>query len=145
MGKKSPMKSVNFNSPVNLDLNSLGELLEGLFRDDLQISSFLLENLKPISRSAQFPSIWPYQLRRLSKVIDFLDHLGWVEHTGDWDPFLGITKVDGTVIETESGYWNFNIGSNDTDPSNELFTMEIGEDSYITIPVHQIQQIDILC
>ena len=39
-----------------------------------------------------------------SKIIDAIESLGWLEHTGDWDPYLQIELKNGITFETESGY-----------------------------------------
>jgi hypothetical protein len=36
---------------------------------------------------------------------EFIEALGDEEHSGDWDPYLVITLMDGTKLETINGYW----------------------------------------
>lgn len=44
-------------------------------------------------------------LRGYQTLLRFINALGWVEHTSDWDPFLEITFRDGTKGDTMGGYF----------------------------------------
>jgi len=53
------------------------------------------------------------QLQAFCKMLDIIDWLGSIEHSGDWDPALIITLTSGRVVETEPGYFQCRVeGSN---------------------------------
>lgn len=93
------------------------QVVDSLFCNGIQISSFIFEKLTPITPlgiddlSLQ---IFTTQLKSLSKILNFLDRLGWVEHTSDWDPYLIIKLKNGAKIETQCDFWQFEIIRQDT-------------------------------
>jgi len=46
------------------------------------------------------------------KFMDLTILLGDIEHTGDWDPSIKVTMSNGDTVETEPGYYNFDIVGN---------------------------------
>lgn len=105
-----------------------------------QISVFIAENLKPLMLSANYPSLHIQDLRMYSKLLAFLDKLGWLEHTSDWDPYLKITFRNGEVIETPSGYWDFTVSEDGDNPHIEVTE----EDSTLFIDAHEILTIELI-
>jgi len=41
----------------------------------------------------------------LKAVLDAMDHVGNVEHSNDWDPYVLIDLRDGTQVQTPAGYF----------------------------------------
>lgn len=93
---------------LNEDQTKLITLLSsGAEQGGIQISSFILNQLEPLifhdfNNTSQSRV---NDMKTYIKVIDFIEQLGWIEHTGDWDPYLIITLNDDTEIETEHGYY----------------------------------------
>ena len=55
------------------------------------------------------------------RYLDLIVHLGNIEHSGDWDPYLLITFTDGSTLETPNGYEDISFGDfNDKDMPNAL-------------------------
>ncbi len=48
-------------------------------------------------------------------------HLGELEHTSDWDPYLYILFKDGTHIETQNGYPEIIFGDFNTEEQTQFF------------------------
>ena len=48
-------------------------------------------------------------LIKFIKDIELIEYLGYLEHTGDWDPFIIIKLKNGEQIETQSGYYDIEI------------------------------------
>jgi hypothetical protein len=38
------------------------------------------------------------------KFTEFLEALGWAEHTGDWDPYIQVEEIGGWICQSEHGY-----------------------------------------
>jgi len=49
------------------------------------------------------------EAQSLQVFIEFIEALGWEEHTCDWDIGLLITLRNGLLIDTGQGYCNFEI------------------------------------
>lgn len=47
-------------------------------------------------------------LKALMAWLDTMEQIAWIEHTGDWDPYLRITLKDGTILRTELHYYLIN-------------------------------------
>ena len=89
-----------------------------------QFADILSKEPFPINGNATLITIY-------ANLIDYaITRLGWEEHTGDWDPYLIITKTDDTTIETETGYENIEFGDfND----EEQFTAILHTDEITSI------------
>ena len=48
-------------------------------------------------------------LKAYAMGLELINQLGWLEHTSDWDPFLMIELKNGGEIQTESGYFLFEV------------------------------------
>lgn len=113
--------------------------LNKLLTSEPQISSFILENFQAFKLPHRHPIIVLPKLRKFQKFLKFLDLLGWVEHTGDWDPYLIITFLDGSTAQTESGYWSFEICENG--PDGEPYIEIENPDEPLRYAISQIQSI----
>lgn len=60
-------------------------------------------------------------LMLLKRYLDLILHLGELEHTGDWDPYLKVTLTNDDTFETITGYPEIMLGDfNDDDQPNAL-------------------------
>jgi len=69
---------------------------------NIMLSSKLMDQLAfetEIPEEHTYEAIASYLL-----LLKFIVKLGWVEHTGDWDPNMYIKTKDGTEYETGFGY-----------------------------------------
>ena len=133
-----PFNSIHYQEPMYY--RGIEEMLKSLFSDQLQISSFLLERLTPVTFDPDFPTLFPQYLETFSKVLKFLDNLGFIEHTGDWDPYLKITLRDGVIIETSSGYWDFKLRQ-----ENDMILLCVSDDPMIQeINIDLIQKVEVI-
>jgi len=53
------------------------------------------------------------KLQAYCKMIHFINWLGWIEHTSDWDPSLIITLKTKEIIETNPGYYLAEVKGNE--------------------------------
>jgi hypothetical protein len=122
------------------DLKTLQDLVLSL----PMISSFILDNLGRIQFYPRSDNQEAHinKLQRLSKTIELLDQLGWIEHTGDWDPYLEITLTTGKIIETSSGYWHFSV--QEKCPNGPYIEIENPTDEVLHYNVNLIKSIEIL-
>ena len=60
-------------------------------------------------------------LMLLKRYLDLILHLGELEHTGDWDPYLKVTLNDGSSFETPNGYPEILIEDFDEDYQHYAF------------------------
>ena len=49
-------------------------------------------------------------LMLFKRYLDLILHLGELEHTGDWDPYLKVTLTNDDTFETTTGYPEITIG-----------------------------------
>ena len=75
--------------------------IKGIIQREEHLSSALLDELVDtnIPENNPYPAIMGVLL-----MVDLIDKLGWVEHTGDWDLNMYITTKDGTQHESGFGY-----------------------------------------
>lgn len=81
------------------------------------------------------------------KLISFIDSLGSIEHSNDWDPYLCLVFNDLSEIETESGYYSFEVEDENLllHDSPDLIESDIpGEGLYHTIPIQSIAYIKLM-
>jgi len=95
------------------------EFMEKLFKDETQISGFMLDNLSPLTY------INDHSLKSFSKFLDcIVGQLGWIEHTCDYDPYLVIELKDNTDFETMNGYYLFDV------IDDKIYIEAPGDDEY---------------
>ena len=100
------------------------QLITMLSNTDIQLSGFLMDNMKPTMLYPSQPDSYNKQIiQQFSKYLDLIEKLGWIEHTSDWDPYIIIQFHDGTEFETESGYYSI------TEIHDTGFTIEYGTDN----------------
>lgn len=63
------------------------------------ISSELLDEISLTEVNGSYPGVLTLLL-----LIDLIETIGWVEHTGDWDLELIVTTYKGETFETGPGY-----------------------------------------
>jgi hypothetical protein len=140
------------------------KVVEALFDNEIQISSFILDQIS-VSRISNSDSgikieeenilsILTRDLESLSKVLEFLNALGWVEHTSDWDPWLMINFVDEQEqFESPSGYFLFDVDkiintivieAPDEENLEEDDERRFYKDGKYVIPINLIKSIDIM-
>lgn len=137
------MSQITINFKTN---NQIGEaqdyqnLLEQLFGDGLEISTLLLESLK-ITRHPLLGDAFIDDCKALAKSIGFIENLGYIEHTADWDLYLDITFINGTTSSTAGGYDQFEV----TEDNNlkMLDSTDEGEEYDLIIPISDIQAISV--
>lgn len=127
------------------------QTLLNTINNGIQISHLILDSIQHIDPS--------YNIQEIAKLLDLAEQIGYIEHTGDWDPYLdiqlktlsGIQIISGTresldtltqgqtSIGTESGYYQFNVEGEYI----SLHTAELGGDSEISIliPISDITKI----
>jgi hypothetical protein len=134
------------------------EFSKNLFKDDTRISCYILDHLMPWEPNQFMKEVKDqcHSLEKLSKVFQLLIcDLGWIEHTGDWDPFLQIEFHNKEVFTTESGYYLFDVDKQSCElvieaPDKEDLDLEdIKNKAYYVegnwrIPIVQIKSI-VLC
>ena len=109
-----------------------------IFNDGIHISTILMD-MDLSYKKPFFGDLIKSRLEKFQKIIEFIEELGWIEHTSDWDPYLIIETKNGNR-QTENGYTEFIIKENSV-----LFQPSIdGDDSDekpFLIPIHHIQKI----
>lgn len=106
------MKNLKIDLKTNNKLPNIKPDIENLCNNlfnntDNQISGILLDLL---SYTPLQLTVNPKRdLESFQKLITFITQLGWIEHTGDWDPYLIIEFNNGDKFETEPGYYDFII------------------------------------
>ena len=71
---------------------------------------------------------------KLAKDLELCDVLGDFEHTNDWDPYIEIDLKDGTKIETQPGYYYFDISEMESRGSHNW---EDPKDFEFWLPVYE--------
>ena len=99
------------------------------------------------------PDVTPVNINELLEQInayilfnEYIEKLGWIEHTSDWDPSVTVILKDGTKYENVPGYSAFEpINYGDTELSlptcQNWDTEDFNEDVIIKIPIKDIKQI----
>lgn len=109
------MENIKIKTQVQNGNQNDWEQLINLLDRNSQLSSFLFDIIskKPIELSEGYQQT--FDLPALVSFVKFIDILGNIEHSGDWDPFLVIINKNGKTYETESGYYNMEIMGKDED------------------------------
>lgn len=116
-----------------------------------QISSYLLEHLKPLElRKDWDPSYKKSEVTKLLLVKQLILDLGDAEHSGDWDPYIKLGYWDDNqelvYITTQNGYHVMQIDSDDILLEDELGMAPYQDEdiSYYRLPIASIHSITIL-
>ena len=86
------------------------------------------------------------ELEEISAYLQVIEGLGWLEHTGDWDPALVIGTNNGDTISLENGYWQFHL-LDDEDGEIYLISSNMGEDGQeyeVKVNIRDIESINII-
>ena len=86
------------------------------------------------------------ELEEISAYLQVIEGLGWLEHTGDWDPALVIGTNNGDTIQLENGYWQFHLLD---DEDGEIYLVssnmdEDGQEYEVKVNIRDIESINIL-
>jgi hypothetical protein len=114
---------------------------------DRQLSPFLMDNFNTLDLTKPINTINKRKtIQAFIDYIKFLTDLGWMEHTGDWDPYITLRFNNGRIQQyTEHGYYEMEL----TD-DNMLKIEDINEDeddpedtAYCFFNIDDIQSITI--
>ena len=86
------------------------------------------------------------ELEEISAYLEVIEGLGWLEHTGDWDPALVIGTNNGDTLSLENGYWQFHL-LDDEDGEIYLISSNMDEDCKeyeVKVNIRDIESINIL-
>ena len=86
------------------------------------------------------------ELEEISAYLQVIEGLGWLEHTGDWDPALVIGTNNGDTLAFENGYWQFHL-LDDEDGEIYLISSNMDEDyrEYeVKVNIRDIESINII-
>ena len=86
------------------------------------------------------------ELEEISAYLQVIEGLGWLEHTGDWDPALVIGTNNGDTIQLENGYWQFHLLD---DEDGEIYLVssnmdEDGQEYEVKVNIRDIESINII-
>lgn len=86
------------------------------------------------------------ELEDISAYLQVIEGLGWLEHTGDWDPALVIGTNNGDTISLEPGYWQFHLLD---DEDGEIYLVssnmdEDGQEYEVKVNIRDIESINII-
>ena len=142
LSSKSNWVGNNNNPKVNnaiLSLYCLGQAING------QLSGKLLDRFHDWNLSEEEAQKYE-ELEEISAYLEVIEGLGWLEHTGDWDPALVIGTNNGDTISLEQGYWQFHL-LDDEDGEIYLVSSNMGEDGQeyeVKVNIRDIESINIL-
>ena len=105
LSSKSNWVGNNNNPKVNnaiLSLYCLGQASKK------QLSGKLLDTFHDWNLSEEGAQKYE-ELEEISAYLEVIEGLGWLEHTGDWDPALVIGTNNGDTLTFENGYWQFHL------------------------------------
>lgn len=99
--------------------NIVKQLIKTYDDDRMQLSGQMIRKMDQwifdndhVTDNKQRMDMQILDLRVMKVFLDFLECLGAEEHTSDWDPYLEVVLRNGAKLETESGYWNFEVSGN---------------------------------
>lgn len=86
------------------------------------------------------------QIEAFKTFIEAFNSLAWVEHTCDWDPYIRVTLLDGTIHNAGTGYTEIIIEDEEPDM---MYIIQMDDDHEtepinLGIPVSNIQSLQIL-
>lgn len=143
LSSKSNWVGNNNNPKVNnaiLSLYCLGQASKK------QLSGKLLDTFQSWNLSEEGAQKYE-ELEEISAYLQVIEGLGWLEHTGDWDPALAIGTNNGDTIQLENGYWQFHLLLDDEDGEIYLISSNM-DDSYeeyeVKVNIRVIESINIL-
>lgn len=144
LSKKSNWANMSYSNPkVNnaiLSLYCLGQASKK------QLSSKLLDTFHDWNLSEEGAQKYE-ELEEISAYLQVIEGLGWLEHTGDWDPALVIGTNNGDTIQLENGYWQFHL-LDDEDGEIYLISSNMDDSSYeeyeVKVNIRDIESINIL-
>lgn len=143
LSKKSNWANMSYSNPkVNnaiLSLYCLGQASKK------QLSGKLLDTFHDWNLSEEGAQKYE-ELEEISAYLQVIEGLGWLEHTGDWDPYLVIGTNNGDTLTFENGYWQF-VLLDDEDGEIYLISSNM-DDSYgeyeVKVNIRDIESINIL-
>lgn len=141
LSSKSNWVGNNNNPKVNnaiLSLYCLGQAING------QLSGKLLDRFHDWNLSEEGAQKYE-ELEEISAYLQVIEGLGWLEHTGDWDPALVIGTNNGDTL-TLDGYWQFHLLD---DEDGEIYLVssnmdEDGQEYEVKVNIRDIESINIL-
>ena len=108
-----------------------------------QISTLAMENIGELVINKESHDRKIAMLYKYSRDMETIQQIGWFEHTSDWDPFLIIKLKDGTQLETESGYAEFNLSiKEDGHLTERTFAKHVAGDNSDNIRFIRIETAD---
>ena len=106
-------------------------------KNKIHYSPLILRNLKPLTFNPQSDlEIRTYQIKQISNLYQYIEDLGFREHSGDWDLSLIIHYYyngQNTKYESEAGYSNITIIENDIHIEDDNCTKIIPIQNLISI------------
>ena len=142
LSSKSNWVGNNNNPKVNnaiLSLYCLGQAI------NKQLSVRLLNKFHDWNLSEEGAQKYE-ELEEISAYLEVIEGLGWLEHTGDWDPALVIGTNNGDTLTFENGYWQFHL-LDDEDGEIYLISSNMDEDGKeyeVKVNIRDIESINIL-
>lgn len=143
LSSKSNWANMSYSNPkVNNAILSLYCLGQASKR---QLSGKLLDTFHDWNLSEEGSQKYE-ELEEISAYLQVIEGLGWLEHTGDWDPALVIGTNNGDTIQLENGYWQFHLLD---DEDGEIYLISSNrDDSYeeyeVKVNIRVIESINIL-
>ena len=143
LSSKSNWANMSYNNPkVNnaiLSLYCLGQASKK------QLSGKLLDTFHDWNLSEADDTKYE-ELEEISAYLQVIEGLGWLEHTGDWDPALVIGTNNGDTLSLENGYWQFHLLD---DEDGEIYLVssnmdEGGQEYEVKVNIREIESINIL-
>lgn len=98
--------------------SNVTDIIKTIFDDQIHLSTIMM-GAKPNYRRIGQGSLIIDEITIFIKYVNFITDLGWVEHTGDWDPYLTIEMENGTIHETGEGYYDLQLEDPNTFKDNE--------------------------
>jgi hypothetical protein len=87
------------------EITDYNDLFKQLDEQNMQLSSLIMDNFRPIPLGDMIDmSTKTFYLHRAINLERITMHLGWKEHTSDWDPYWSITLKDKPTFLTTPGY-----------------------------------------
>ena len=143
LSSKSNWANMSYSNPkVNNAILSLYCLAQA---GNKQLSGKLLDTFHDWNLSEEGDQKYE-ELEEISAYLQVIEGLGWLEHTGDWDPALVIGTNNGDTIQLENGYWQFHL-LDDEDGEIYLISSNMDEDGQeyeVKVNIRDIESINIL-
>ena len=142
LSSKSNWVGNNNNPKVNnaiLSLYCLGQASKK------QLSVMLLNKFHDWNLSEEGDTKYE-ELEEISSYLEVIEGLGWLEHTGDWDPALVIGTNNGDTLTFENGYWQFHL-LDDEDGEIYLISSNMDEackEYEVKVNIRDIESINII-